>query len=116
MEASEYYISHRDSTALRPVRNGMRKGPGSTAKKSVCGLRFQKLLAKMIAPVVVRSGRRKRIPLGVGRRRMQRNRDRIFLELRFGRLKHRRSKFTLANSPVIEAALDRIRLRRGIGH
>ena len=79
--------------------------------------RFQQLVARMTAPVSVRSvGRRCSIPLAVGLQRMQRSRDRVFLASRFGSLERKRSKFTLANSPVVAAVRDRIRSRPGFGH
>ena len=116
-EADGTVISwHRDTTAVRPVKaeaNGRTRKPA--AARSCDRLRFDKLMAKMIAPAAVRVGRRKRIPPGVGEQRMQRNRDRVFLSLKFGKLKHKRSRYSLVNSPAILAMRNRVRSRYGRG-
>ena len=109
---------HRDTTAFRPVKPAKpklvrRPAGGSEARR----LRFDRLMAKKISPAVVKVGRRKKISPGDGARRVQRNRDRIFLARKFGKTKskHKRSKYMLANSPVILAARSRLRARFGRG-
>ena len=107
---------HRDTTACRPVKPAKPK----MVRQPVGGLearrlRFDRLMAKKISPAVVKVGRRKKISPGDGARRVQRNRDRIFLARKFGKTKHKRSKYMLANSPVILAVRSRLRARFGRG-